>query len=195
MTRPKIIIIQLLRLGDLLQTLQAVQMVSQQNPLIDFHLIARSQYARPLLAFLKSCFKEVYLLDTNHLIETFKHKGLGSATSHLQDLRKKTSQHKYEVLINYSFTFSSSILSTLVASKHKLGMHHNDLGQITIYDKWSQYLYAVVMSSPLNPFSLVDLYRKVISEKATSFPPLRQSAPKNAFSAPFCLSKEENLAS
>lgn len=160
-------IVQLTRFGDLIQTAQAIEELKRIHPEYRVILIARSQFARPLDFVLKKTFDKIYYLDTKKIFANAETNGLNASILELNQFLAELSTESIEVLINLSFSKSSSYLSSLVKSVHKIGSFFDFNNKMQINDKWSQLLYATVMRGTLNPFALVDLFKNIIGVKPT----------------------------
>ena len=155
-------IIQLTRFGDLIQTSQAVEELKKAHPEYRVILIARSQFAKPLDFLLKKTFDKTYYLDSKKIFNNSEINGLKSSLDSLNQFLGEMSTESIEVLINLSFSKSSSYLSSLIKSKHKIGSFFDLNNKMQINDKWSQVLFATVMRGSLNPFAIVDLFKNII---------------------------------
>lgn len=160
-----IAILQLTRLGDLIQTYQAISGLREQYPGYRLVLIARSQFAKPLNFLLTEQFDKIYYLDTASLFHNSQIDGLKPARENLDIFLSSLSMEKFSVLINLSFSKSSAYLAALISAEHKIGSFYDLNNKLQINDKWSQVLYATVMRGTLNPFSLVDLFKNIIGIK------------------------------
>lgn len=166
-------IVQLTRFGDLIQTAQAVQELKRQHPDYRVVLIARSQFASALDFVLKKTFDKTYLLDTKKIFAQSEINGLKPTLDGLNSFLAEVGTEKIDVLVNLSFSKSSSYLSGLIKSAHKVGPFFDLDNRMQINDKWSQLLYATVMRGSLNPYSLVDLFKNIIGIKSSD----QQAAP------------------
>jgi ADP-heptose:LPS heptosyltransferase len=166
-------IIQLTRFGDLIQTTQAIQELKYTYPEFKIILIARSQFAKPLDFILKKSFDQIYYFDTSKIFSNSEVNGLKASVNTLNLFLDQLATETIDVLINLSFSKSSSYLSSIIKSQHKIGSYFDFNNKMLINDKWSQLLFATVMRGSLNPFSLVDLFKNIIGikhseQKATS---------------------------
>lgn len=159
-------ILQLTRFGDLIQTVQAVEELKKAHPGYRVILIARSQFAKPLDFIIKKTFDQTYYLDTKKIFENSEINGLKTSTDGLNQFLSQISSESIDVLINLSFSKSSSYLSSIIKSQHKIGSFFDFNNKLQINDKWSQFLYSTVMRGPLNPFALVDLFKNIIGIKS-----------------------------
>lgn len=154
-----IAVIQLTRIGDIVQTIQATRQFKAENPNIKLTLIAHKKFAAGLKFLIETVFDELILIETKDFFQTADLEGVKSKlTEFVQDLNK----HNFDVTVNLSFSKSSSYLNHLIKSKLTLGLARNNKSEIVINDKWSQYVYSNVMNSSDTPFCLVDIYRYIL---------------------------------
>lgn len=166
--KPTLAVMQMTRLGDLIQTAQAVESLKSTHPNYRVILIARSQFAKPLSFLLNKYFDQIYTLDTAALFQDSETQGLNKPLSGLNGFLNELKNEKIDALINLSFSKSSSHLASLIPAVHKIGSYHDHNNKIVLTDKWSQMLYATVMRGALNPYSLVDLFKNIIGVKSTA---------------------------
>ncbi|MGZ3806848.1 MAG: glycosyltransferase family 9 protein [Bacteriovorax sp.] len=160
-------IVQMTRYGDLIQTAQAVAELRRNHPEYRIILIARSQFSRPLDFILKKTFDKVYHLDTKKIFENSEIDGLKSGLERIDQFLGELSTETIQVLINLSFSKSSSYLSSLIKSQHKIGTYFDFNNKMQISDKWSQIVFSTVMRGALNPYSMVDLFKNIIGIKSS----------------------------
>lgn len=160
-----IAILQVTRFGDLIQTYQAIQNLKVNYPQYRIILIGRSQFINPLNFLLKNAFDAIYSLDTKKIFNDHETNGLNPSINQLNHFLNLIKSESIEVLINLSFSKSSSYLMSLIPSTHKIGPFYDFSNRLVINDKWSQMLYATVMRGASNPFSLVDLFKNIIGIK------------------------------
>ncbi len=151
-----VLFIQLTRIGDLVQTLQAVRQFKGETPGIECHLIARKSMGKGIDFLLRTVFEKIFYLDTKDLLieGTF-----ASGHRNLKHFINRINETTYDVSVNFSYTKSSSYLHSLVRSNQKLGLTRNDKTEVSVTDPWSQYVYSSVMRGTNTPFNLVDIYR------------------------------------
>jgi ADP-heptose:LPS heptosyltransferase len=151
--------VQITRIGDLLQSMQAVSAFKYQNPNVRLILIARRQFAEGLNFILQHVFDKIYLFN---LADFKTENDLNLTVSKIDTFIDDINQENIDVLFNFSFSKSSSYLTGLIRARHKLGLERNTLGDLVINDRWSQFVYSNVMNGPHNPFNLIDIFRKMI---------------------------------
>lgn len=158
-------VVQLTRFGDLIQTAQALGELKKNNPEYRVILIARAQFAKPLEFILKKSFDKIYYLDTKKIFQNSEIDGAKASIQGLDTFLSEILVESIDVLINLSFSKSSSYLASLIKSTHKIGPYFDFNNKMQINDKWSQLLFATVMRGSLNPYSLVDLFKNIVGIK------------------------------
>jgi ADP-heptose:LPS heptosyltransferase len=161
---PRLLIIQLTRIGDLIQTVQASRQFKSENPNFHLTIVARRKFASELIFLLETVFDDIILFDTK---DFFIKKDFKSACSEVHTLVTKTNETPFDYAINLSFCKSSSYLNSLIQAEFKFGIHRNDRAEVSINDKWSQFIYSNVLNTADSPFSLVDIYRYIMGVKQT----------------------------
>lgn len=155
----KVAIIQLTRIGDLIQTMQSVRQLKAEKDNIEFTLIARKQFSQGIMFLLETVFDDIITFDTK---DFFQKKTFKSAKVSTHNFLEKLNSLNIDLVINLSFSKSSSYLASLISCKHQMGLSRSYKNEVVINDKWSQYTYSSVMNTSNNPFSLVDIYRYII---------------------------------
>tara|TARA_R110000868_G_scaffold97619_6_gene268601 strand:- start:5935 stop:7623 length:1689 start_codon:yes stop_codon:yes gene_type:complete len=156
-----LVLLQLTRAGDLVQTLQAAKEVRLERPNIILTLVARKHYADSLRFLLESTFDHIITIDTPALFTS----DLDGAHAKIENLIQTISKTPVSAVVNLSYCKPSRYLTGLIPAKHKLGPWIGSDNQENITDKWSQLLYTTVTQGPLNPFHLVDLFRLILGVK------------------------------
>ena len=161
-------IIQLTRLGDLVQTYQAASSLKESHPEVRLKLIARKSFASSLNFLLSKVFDEIITIDIEHLLAS----NLDDYTKNINEWLDQERLKNIDVLINLSFCESSNYLASILEAKHKLGTRIDKNNRVIVKDQWSQIVYSMVMSGPYCPFNLVDIYKNILG-----VPPKLQEQP------------------
>lgn len=156
-------IIQMTRIGDILQTCHAARLLKLNHPEYKLILIARKQFVEPIKFIVEQVFDEIHSLDLKGAINL--NDGVSGSIKNILSLVKEINKNDISASINLSFSKSSNYLHSLLESDHKLGSYYTREHNSIIQDKWSQYLYSTVMRGDLNPFNLVDLFSNIIGVK------------------------------
>ncbi len=153
-----ITLVQLTRFGDILQTIWAVKDIKTSNPDLAVNLVVRKSFGKPLAFLLDKYFNNIYYLDSKSFIGD-------DLTSGLDSTIKEINSWETNVLVNLSFSKSSSYFSSLINANFRLGMSASQFASDNVNGSWSEYLYSTVMRGPLNSFSLVDIFKFILGAK------------------------------
>ncbi len=151
-------IIQLTRLGDLVQTYQAATELKELHPEIKLKLVARKNFYSSLSFLLDKTFDEVITID----IESLFSSNLADYTANIKEWLNQPSLKDNDVLINLSFCEASNYLANLIECEHKLGTRIDNNNKVIVRDQWSQIVYSMIMSGPYCPFNLVDIFKNIL---------------------------------
>lgn len=170
-------ILQMTRLGDIIQTVQAVETFKETYPNYKLILFGRAQFINPLRFLLEEYFDAIYSISTEQVLLDFQNGGIKKSLEPINSFLEQIKNESIDVLVNLSFSSSSGYLASLIPAVHKVGLFQNEFNKVQINDKWSQILYSTVMRGVYNPFSLVDLYKNIIGLKPQ--PKLPATASRN----------------
>ena len=190
----KICIIQMTRIGDIIQTYRAAMQLKSENKNVELTLITRTRFSKHLGFLLETAFEEIIEFETedffDHSKVTLKEVQL-RLSCFLSDIKK----HGFQLVINLSFTKSSSFLTSIIAKDLKMGLYRNERAQIGINDKWSQFIYSNVMESSLCPLNLVDIYKGILGAKETDITHFKTPKNKVITVHPFASSHKKSWGS
>lgn len=162
-TKGTFCIIQLNRLGDLIQTYQAVKDLKCSYPDVQVKLIARQEFYAPLSFLIKDTFDEVILINKEELLAGGQ--DLEVYMKNLNAFLNKPQLHNNDVLINLSFCETSNYLMSLIPAAHRLGPHVSFTNNVVVKDQWGQFVNGLVMGGPQNPFNLIDIFKSILGLK------------------------------
>lgn len=160
----KVCIVQLTRIGDILQTYQAARQFKLENPNLSLSLVSRRSMAKDLIFILKDVFDDIFLFETSDFFPVGT-KNFSSAKENLKVFISELNSEKFDLLVNFSFTKSSSYLMSLIDSKLKMGPIRTFKNELSIPDKWSQYVYSNILDSNYGAYNLVDIYKNILGAK------------------------------
>ncbi|TNF31976.1 MAG: hypothetical protein EP319_00585 [Deltaproteobacteria bacterium] len=180
-----ICLVQLTRLGDLIQTAQVTKKLKASRSDIRVSLVARKQFADPLRFLLEEVFDEIHTVDFSG-ITNFEQNNVKTTTDNIQTLLTQINKTHISALINLSFSKPAGYLCSLIKADYKLGVHYDNFSNMIVKDHWSQFVYSNVLGSNLNPFSLVDLYANIIGiDKSSLIPVANKGKGKRILIHPF----------
>lgn len=158
-----IALIQITRIGDVIQTLHAAKSVKKFHGDYRVVLICREQMGKPLDFLLNEVFDAIYYIPSNKFkqqTETHSLKDiLGGFDQFLANLHANES---ISALINLSFSRTANYLASVIQASFKIGPYMSLQNTMQINDKWSTYLYSHVLTGAHNPYCLVDLFKNII---------------------------------
>jgi ADP-heptose:LPS heptosyltransferase len=151
----KILILQLNRLGDLVQTVPLLRRIRREHPSADITLITLEGFG----GILSECSwfdklvaippKDMEALAAAENQEAFPDLPPFSAHPEFQDC--------YDLLVNLTNDFGSSVICEKVAATRKLGRVNTYEGELRLLGPWTKYLFSMVSHRLDNLFNLVDI--------------------------------------
>jgi heptosyltransferase III len=161
----KTLVIQLARLGDILQTLPALNAYCRIHKNEQVHLLVRKKFSE-IAHIIPVCSKIIEMDTVNILKESVLSGQVGVPATvdafqqWVQDLKKQG----YTKIINLSFSPFSSYLTQLLHGEgiEVLGYTRHTDGFLAIPDDSSAYFYAQVGVNKSNRFHLIDLFASVL---------------------------------
>lgn len=157
----EILIINLTRMGDLLQTTPLIAGLKDKYPGVRITMLINS-------AFTEICrgipfIDELIVFDMkdyrNRLID--KKYSLVDNYKALEELINRINAREYELTINITHSAISAILTYCVRTREIRGFTINPEGHRVIRHPWMRYFFNVIPNRNFNPFHLVDMYLKI----------------------------------
>jgi ADP-heptose:LPS heptosyltransferase len=180
----RVVLVQLNRLGDLIQTVQVASSLKAHSPDLRVDIVARELFAPPLRFLLDEVFDHVYTVGAGDIFD--QRSTIESSLAGLTDTLEQVNRAPVNLLINMSFSKSSSFLCGLIKAEHRFGQHFQaETATHDIKDKWSQYIFSTVMSGPLNGLHLNDLFGLIIGIRLNPEVHADQKTQGEIFVAPF----------
>ena len=162
-------IVQLSCMEDMIQTLQATMELKKSHPEVLLLLICREVFSRPLEFKLKEAFDHIIYLNSDELFNSKDALNISDVKKNLKHLINNINTFSINVVINLSCSIISGHLTALIQSEHKLGFVSDQLGNLTVQDHWSQYLYSNTLNGPHGSFSLVDAFKGMLGTHYNSY--------------------------
>jgi heptosyltransferase-3 len=171
----KILVIQLARFGDILQTEPTLIALKEKFPEGQIHLLVRAKY---LEAAVFCTADKVISMDTADILSPLLGFGnfpewnsdLHGSISRVTEFSDSLLREEYDQIINLSFSPSSSYLSYAITAKTssvvKGYSRHSD-GYLSIPDDASAYFYAQVGIKKYNRIHITDLFATVAEVQLT----------------------------
>lgn len=159
MSEPKIrvLVIQLARLGDTLQSLMALRAAQQLYPQLEITFLARDRFADATKRV--PWLHEVITLPTEALLSPIltRHQSEAQGIRDIAKWVRPLVQSTWDFVINWSYSESSSYLTGLLPARVKLGYSRRSDGTLSSADGWSHYIQAIVQGSIHQNIHLTDI--------------------------------------
>ena len=146
-------------MGDLIQT---VQSMGPSLDDIDFYLISAESISLPLKKILDNFFIDTFYINEKIRIDLENCNNFDDLDNGIEEVLVNINNLSVNALINLSWSKSATVISSLIKAPIKLGLVFDSDFNISSYDNWSKYVFTNVLNTKLNPFSLVDIYKKII---------------------------------
>jgi len=154
----KILVVSLLRLGDILLSTAVLRSLKRQNPNAEIHILINGQFKS--VATLIPYVSKVFCFDRDglqHMIGTPDH-SLLEAYFRIEDLVEKLQVENYDKVINLTHNRLSGWLTALVGCKNTQGVVYNSEGRFSVGSRWFEYLNDNTAPSLNNVFHFVDVF-------------------------------------
>lgn len=160
----RLLVIQMTRLGDTLQSLMALRAAKQLYPQLEIHFLARDRFSSA--ARRVPWLEGVITFPTDKILGPLM-EGQATDAEALRELAHWVSplvRTPWDMIINWSYTDASSYLTALLPARVKLGysrfIENTPLGtqaHLSSPDGWSHYIQAVVQGGIPQNIHLTDI--------------------------------------
>lgn len=157
----EILIINLTRMGDLLQTTPLMAGLKEEHPGSRITLLVNSAFIEicrgipfidDLIDFDMKDYRKRLVEPKYSLVENY---------NFIEGLISRINTKEYDLTINITHSPISAILTSFVWTKEVRGFSINPEGHRVIKHPWMRYFFNVVPNRIYNPFHLVDMYLKM----------------------------------
>lgn len=150
----KVLIIQLTRMGDIIQTLPLIKRLREEIPKVYITFLCVDRFAEILTA---TPMINRYIKITPQ--EALKIKNM-DASSLYAVLEHPFLKEHYDLVINLTHDLSSAIISGRIKATERTGAVAEDSSSpyLKLKDKWGRYLFSCVNNREENSFNLVDIH-------------------------------------
>jgi ADP-heptose:LPS heptosyltransferase len=151
------LVIQFARMGDTIQSLMALRAAKQLYPSLEIHFIARERFADAVKRV--SWIEKVITFPTEAILgpvlvgEKEERQALGDLARWIGPLIKDP----WDMVVNWSYSESSSYLTGLIPSRVKLGFSRRKDTSFCSLDGWSHYMQAIVQGGIEQNIHLTDI--------------------------------------
>ena len=160
MNMKEILIINLTRMGDLLQTTPLMAGFKEANPEVRITLLINSSFVGICKGI--PFIDELIVFDMHGFRDSLLNKEYGLIENHrfIEDLINRINGKEYDLAMNLTHSRISALMISLVRAREKRGFTVDSEGHRIIKHPWLRYFFNVVPNRDYNPFHLVDMYLK-----------------------------------
>jgi len=152
----KILVIQLSRMGDLVQTLPLLKRLKQEKPGCEISLMCVREFSEVIRnSRLADRLIHLQLEDVIEVLKPDDQVNL-SRIDHILEIPEL--REEYDFVINLTHTSGSGHICERIAAKKKAGRINANKGEIRLSGDWAKYLFASSQNRTENLFNLVDMY-------------------------------------
>jgi len=156
--RVKILIINLTRLGDIIQSIGLIRGLKKKYVTCEIDFLAMSSFSDILHNIPE--ISEIICLNDKLLVDEIQN-DVWSAFIELYDKIDCLNNKNYDIIINPVISIQSSWLSSLIQAKEKRGMIVNSEGEQSVRSNWSAFLLANQHNLGDHSFNLVNIFSGV----------------------------------
>ncbi|NOY65006.1 MAG: glycosyltransferase family 9 protein, partial [Nitrospirae bacterium] len=145
-------------MGDLIQTTPAIVGLKEKYPGVRITLLVNTAFKEicNYLPFIDRYFHldkriVINLLDNNRILEAY---------SYIWEVLHNVNDREYDLVINFTHSSSSAIITSLIRAKEIRGLSIDREGYTMKRHPWIRYLFNVIPSRNINPFHLCDMHVK-----------------------------------
>jgi ADP-heptose:LPS heptosyltransferase len=178
----RILVIQLARLGDILQTLPTIAGLKKRYQGCEIDIVVRETFAEAtllsphvdrIIAMPTRAIFEPIIEDMANASNDKKAISLAHIITWIADqfLEKTHKSGPYDLTLNFTFSESSSYLAQIIPSKEIRGLKRAKDGAYAVTDPWGTYIYSQVLRKNLNMLHLNDLFARMANVVAAPVDP------------------------
>lgn len=151
------LVVQMARLGDTIQSLMALRAAKHLYPDLEIHFVARERFAAA--AKRVPWIKEVITFPTESLVGPVlsEKKSELDALSDLARWIGPLVKDPWDIIVNWSYSESSSFLTAILPARIKLGYSRRRDTTFYCADGWSHYIQAIVQGGIHQNIHLTDV--------------------------------------
>ncbi|MCH8156585.1 MAG: glycosyltransferase family 9 protein, partial [Nitrospinae bacterium] len=187
----KILILNMTRMGDLIQSTPVIAGLRRQYPQAHITLVVTSDFAEfseripdidDRRAFNLRQFEDKKKLKGIMWIELYRY---------LESFMEELKSGDYDLLINLSHSRFSAFIISYLGIKNLRGFACNETGDRITLDPWMQYFGTEPFNRMYNPFNLVEIFTRSVGAAPEEHPIHIQSIPEDAEAVAEILTREK----
>ncbi len=153
-----VLIVNLTRMGDLIQTTPVMAGLKDRYPGIRITLLVNSVFSE-ICKYIPHADR-VFILDTNNVLQGLNRRDPVGTFRYVEDLLCKINDTMYDLVINFTHSPLSAVLISLFRTKEVRGLSMDKEGFTIKRHPWIRYFFNVIPGRDYNPFHLCDIYLK-----------------------------------
>ncbi len=161
-----VLIINLTRMGDLIQTTPAILGIKEQYPDARITLLVNTSF-REICEYLPHVDRYFHI-DKRMILNMIENRGFIEAYKYVKRILSMVNDRQYDMVINFTHSISSGIITSMINARDIRGISIDKKGYTVKKHPWIRYVFNVIPSRYVNPFHLCDMHFK----SATSRVPL-----------------------
>lgn len=175
----EVLIMNLTRMGDLVQTTPVIAGIRERHPGVRITLFVNSVFA-DVCRYVAGADRLV-VFDVTALKKMLRDPACSVVACYrrLESVLAEVNTVEYDLALNFTHSNESALLASLLRAKDVRGITAGTEGNRVIRHPWQRYFFQVVASRNLNPFHLCDIYTKV-GEAGPRVKSLRLDVPPDA---------------
>jgi ADP-heptose:LPS heptosyltransferase len=156
--RMKILVVSLLRLGDILLSTTVLRSLKIQYPKAEIHILINGQFAN--VADMIPYVNKVYSFDRDGIQKIIgsQERNLLEAYFRIEDLVEQLQTERYQKVINLTHNRLSGWLTALIGCTDTKGVMFGNQGKFSVGSEWFDYLNDFVSEGRANVFHFVDVF-------------------------------------
>jgi len=160
--RKKILVVNLTRMGDILQSSSLLWGLKDKNPDCIIHYLAVDTFTNILknIPYIDKIIKYDVLNILENVIDN-ENRNIIEDYFEQETIVDSLREENYNLLINITHTDESKALSFIINAKETVGITSDEKGYRIVKHPWANYFYSSNLNRAINRINLVDIYLRM----------------------------------
>ncbi len=182
----RVLVINLTRMGDLLQMTPFLNAFRQEFPDVEITLMVLKQFEDVCSGF--SAVDKLEVFDGKDFLSRLGNPeySLVGLYRKLEEMLAGVRRRKFDRVINLSFSNHSALLTYLLNPTDVVGITVDEQGNRLLKNPWVRHFYNMVDNREINPFNYVDFIRKIGGSRSRAPMAFAVSEAAREFAEAFC---------
>ncbi|RMG58898.1 MAG: glycosyltransferase family 9 protein [Deltaproteobacteria bacterium] len=151
-----ILILNMTRMGDLIQTTPIIHEAKKRNPRCHITLVVGEAFAE-ICSFIEGVDR-VLPFPMGRIHRLLKDGEIVRGYALLREVLDVINEREYDLLVNLTHSRVSAILMTLIRKRRVVGISIDSEGNAVFLGQWQRYFMNIVPNRLYNPFNICDLH-------------------------------------